>query len=203
MTTQAMPQAKLLKSRIYTTRIFAAVVIFALLFTAPLTDLRLVAQWIGYLALVAATIGRMICTIYVGGRKNAELVAIGPYSVVRNPLYVFSFLGVLGIGLISGMVSIAVLLVLAFVIYYSQVVDREEKFLEERFGQIFRDYKSRTPAWIPDFKLWQSPESLSVNPKFVLITLRDGVWFLLAWPILALIAYAQDAGFLPVLLRLY
>ena len=42
--------------------------------------------------------------LYVGGRKNAELVTTGPYSMMRNPLYFFSLLGVAGVGAQTGSV---------------------------------------------------------------------------------------------------
>ena len=203
MTTHAMPQTKLLKSRIKVTRIFAAAILVMLIFGAPILPIKGIAQWIGYFGLIIAVIGRMLCTMYVGGRKNEALVADGPYSIVRNPLYVFSFCGVVGLGLISGMVTVLAILTLAFVFYYPHVVRREEGFLAERFGDAYRDYCARTPAWIPNLKLWHSPDSINVNPKFVLITLRDAAAFFLAFPILALIEYAQGAGWMPVLFSLY
>ncbi len=51
----------------------------------------------GISLIVAAIIGRMWCTLYIGGRKSAEIVQSGPYSVTRNPLYVFSSIGAVGI----------------------------------------------------------------------------------------------------------
>lgn len=46
---------------------------------------------IGLAAIVLSIVGRAWCTLYIGGRKKAEIVDRGPYSISRNPLYVFTF----------------------------------------------------------------------------------------------------------------
>jgi len=48
---------------------------------------------VGLAAIVFAIVGRAWCSLYIGGRKKAEIVSRGPYSITRNPLYVFSFFG--------------------------------------------------------------------------------------------------------------
>ncbi|TAH36088.1 MAG: isoprenylcysteine carboxylmethyltransferase family protein [Alphaproteobacteria bacterium] len=198
------PQAKLLKSRIKWTRYFAVLCVGVLLFCAPRLEwLEEVTEWLGYVCLIIAVAGRVACTMYVGGRKNETLVAEGPYSIVRNPLYVFSFFGVLGLGFITGMMSFLLLLVLAFILYYPHVVAREEAFLHEKFGAVYENYRNRTPAWIPNFKLWNSPPLVSANPRFMMLTLRDATWFLLAFPLVELIEYGHEIGWLPVLAHLY
>ena len=41
--------------------------------------------------------GRIWCSLYIAGYKNNVLVIEGPYSMCRNPLYFFSFIGGLGV----------------------------------------------------------------------------------------------------------
>ncbi|MBZ5699450.1 MAG: isoprenylcysteine carboxylmethyltransferase family protein [Acidobacteriia bacterium] len=196
----------LLKARTRHTRYAAVPFVLALLVTDsswrswPL--INEVYQWAGYFALVLCVMGRAWCSAYIGGRKNYELTAIGPYSVVRNPLYVFSFIGVVGIGLCTGTVTYLAILTLLFAGYYAVVVWREEKFLAATFGDDFANYTARVPRWIPDFSLWSDTEEIVVKPRFIFFTFRDSALFFLAFPLLDLIAYFHGIGILPVLWRL-
>jgi len=65
-----------------------------------------VGSWPGILMLAAGillagvgALGRLWCSLYIGGRKTHELVSAGPYGWCRNPLYLFSLIGALGVGL--------------------------------------------------------------------------------------------------------
>jgi len=194
--------AALQKSRMRHTWAFALPMGVLVLFIEPAGPEE-VLEWTGMLLLIAAVLGRMVCSLYVGGRKNRALVADGPYSVVRNPLYLASFVGVLGIGLGTGMFTVAAMLVVLFALYYRHVVAREEGFLESAFGEDYRDYRRRVPRWLPDLRLWRSPAAIEVEPRYVLITLRDSAWFLVYVPAMELVEYLRDAGLVPALFRLY
>src|SRR5690349_15131041 len=50
-------------------------------------------EWAGMILIFICVCGRTWCSLYIGGRKISELVAVGPYSISRNPLYVFSIIG--------------------------------------------------------------------------------------------------------------
>ena len=53
------------------------------------TSMRLI-EMAGLVLILVCILGRTWCTLYIGGLKKRELVTAGPYSVVRNPLYVFT-----------------------------------------------------------------------------------------------------------------
>ena len=159
-------------------------------------------EWIGYFALILCVLGRALCAIYIGGRKNQAVVTDGPYSIARNPLYVFSFFGVLGVGLATGTFTVPALLAAFFLIYYAQVVRREEQFLAENLGAEYVAYLAKVPRWIPDFRLWQEREEIVVRPKFVFITMRDSAWFFIALPLFELIDLLHDFAIVPVLFLL-
>ena len=154
---------------------------------------------VGLAAIVFAIVGRAWCSLYIGGRKKAEIVARGPYSITRNPLYVFSFFGAFGVGAQSGSLTIAALFMLASYAVFFLTVRREEAWLGAAFGADYAAYVARTPRFLPDFSLWRDETELSVRPSFFLTTIRDGLVFLLAIPLFEAIDLAQAEGWLKVL----
>lgn len=159
-------------------------------------------EWIGYVLIVAGILGRVWCSVYIGGRKNDELIEIGPYSIVRNPLYVFSFIAVSGIAMTTGIVTVTVLAQLLFAAYYRTVVNREEAALGTAYDGKYAEYMNRVPRWWPRLKLWREPGEIVVRPRFLYLTLRDIGWILLLFPAIEGIDALQASGWLPVLLRL-
>lgn len=154
---------------------------------------------VGLAAIVFAIVGRAWCSLYIGGRKKAEIVSRGPYSITRNPLYVFSFFGAFGVGAQSGSLTIAALFMLTSYAVFFLTVRREEAWLGATFGAEYEAYKARTPRFLPRFSLWRDETELSVRPSFFLTTIRDGLVFLLAIPLFELIDVAQAQGWLKVL----
>ncbi len=151
--------------------------------------------WLGYALVIIGAFGRIYCSAFIGGRKNDEVVREGPFSVVRNPLYVFSFLALVGIGLESGMFTLLALLVGAFILYYPLVVDKEEAYLKNKFGEPYAAYKREVPRWKPNFKLWKEPEQVDAKPKFIRRTAMDAAIFFLPLPCFSLIAHAASAPY--------
>jgi protein-S-isoprenylcysteine O-methyltransferase Ste14 len=141
---------------------------------------------IGVAFLIVCIAGRVWCSAYIGGRKNYELVQDGPFSIVRNPLYVFSFIGVTGIGLLTGMVTITIFAQIVFVLFHHATILREETVLR----------------WMPRFSLWREPDEILVRPRFLYLTLRDIAWIVLLFPFVEAIDALQVAGHLPVLIHL-
>jgi protein-S-isoprenylcysteine O-methyltransferase Ste14 len=204
MTETAFP--KLLKARRRHSRIFVACMVVLLLVSEPrplMHDaMRALMLLVGYFLVIAGAMGRAYCSAYIGGRKNDIVVRQGPFSVVRNPLYVFSFLATVGIGLQSGMLTVLVLLVAAFMLYYPMVVAKEENFLHHKFGAAYTAYMRDVPRWIPNFKLWSEPEMVETQPKFLRKTLMDASIFFLAMPAFAIIEALHLRHILPIWLTL-
>jgi protein-S-isoprenylcysteine O-methyltransferase Ste14 len=75
-------------------------------------------------------------------------VAVMPYTLTRNPMYLGLTAVLLGFGLFFG--SIAMLLApAAFLIVIDRtVIAREEATLERLFGEQYLDYKSRVRRWL-------------------------------------------------------
>ncbi len=91
-------------------------------------------------------------------KQEAEtLNTTGVYSIIRNPLYVGNFFMMLGVVLFVGDWAISLIYVLVFWLYYERIILAEEDFLKQKFGELYLNYASHTPAVIPNFKLWKSP----------------------------------------------
>lgn len=159
-------------------------------------------EMLGYALIFLCIAGRSWCSLYIGGRKKAQLIEEGPYSVSRNPLYLFSVFGGIGIGLQTGNLTTGLVCGLFVFAIFSVVIQREEAFLISRFPAAFATYAARVPRWGPRLSRWQSSEELLVRPRFVLITFRDALGFLAAIPLFEVVEWAQGAGWLPVLLHL-
>ena len=78
-----------------------------------------------------------------------KLIVNGPYKYCRNPMTLGTILYYLGIGILIGsLTSIGLtLLILVILVIYIKVV--EEKELEVRFKEEYKEYKQSTPFLIP------------------------------------------------------
>jgi protein-S-isoprenylcysteine O-methyltransferase Ste14 len=77
-----------------------------------------------------------------------SLVVTGPFRFSRNPMYVARTVLYLGLGLLmNALCVLAVLVPLLLVMQYG-VVRREERYMEARFGEAYRQYRSAVPRWV-------------------------------------------------------
>jgi len=153
----------------------------------------------GVLAILVCIFGRTWCTLYIGGHKKRELVTEGPYSVVRNPLYVFTAFGAFGIGAQTGSLLVAAALAAATLAVFHVVALREEAFLAQAFPQAFAAYAARVPRFWPRPSQWREAEELRVRPHLVRRTFLDASLFLLAVPAADLLDGLARSAHLPVL----
>ena len=156
----------------------------------------------GLALILVCIVGRTWCTLYIGGLKKRELVIKGPYSVVRNPLYVFTAIGAMGVGAQAGSVLAAAAFGALSLTIFAVVVRREEAFLAATFPESFADYAARVPRFWPRFSAWQEADELLVRPRLVRRTFLDACMFLLAVPATNLIDRLQGVGEFPVLFLL-
>jgi len=81
-----------------------------------------------------------------------ELVAVGLYRYIRNPMYVAGTIALLGWILWSPSLPLIVAPVLFFTATHLFVTLYEEPNLKKIFGASYEDYLKRVPRWIPKFK---------------------------------------------------
>lgn len=98
-------------------------------------------------------------TRVTGGVGAPEVVIAGPFSYVRNPLYIGNILMYTGVGLMANaltpwLVSVALVY---FIFQYSLIVSLEEEFLEKEFGEGYREFKNNVPRFFPRLRPYQNP----------------------------------------------
>ncbi len=81
--------------------------------------------------------------------KMDKLTTSGPYSFVRNPLYLGSFLIVLGFIIMLKLRYVGMSFLLVWILIYIRTILQEETMLEEKFKDHYRDYKREVPRLIP------------------------------------------------------
>ena len=114
-------------------------------------------QFVGVVSTVAGYF-LFIWSVRVRGRFSVswampvdqKLVTWGPYRFVRHPSYLGYFLMFAGFFLVWSSVLAIVPLVAVFGYYRVSVV--EEEFLVKRFGDVYREYQSRTGRFVPGIR---------------------------------------------------
>ena len=157
-------------------------------------------EWAGFALIVICILGRTWSTLFIGGRKNSALTTDGPYSVSRNPLYLFSIIGAPGVGAQFGSLTVALVCGFFAWVVFLWTVWREEAALLATFGDNYRQYMARVPRFLPKPALWHSPPALTVNPGLIVTTFFDAAIFLAAIPIAELFEWLHEIGALPTLL---
>lgn len=158
-------------------------------------------EWAGLGLIVVGIMGRTWCSLYIGGRKNTTVIAVGPYSITRNPLYVFSIIAAAGIGAQLGSLVLTVATALLTWVVFLVVAMQEEKHLAAEHGDAYRDYFKRVPRFLPRLSQWHNVDVLEVRPAAVVRTFFDACFFLAAIPIAEVFEAMQNAGLIPILFR--
>ena len=76
-----------------------------------------------------------------------KLVITGPYRWLRNPMYVGGIGMLAGIAILIASDWLLALLVPAALLLHYGVVLREERYLERKFGESYRQYKATVPRY--------------------------------------------------------
>lgn len=88
----------------------------------------------------------------------AELNTTGPYSLVRNPLYLGRILNFTGLAMLSGSWVYGALTLLISVLVYERISVYEEEFLRKEFGAAHADWAARVPFLWPRLHGWVKPK---------------------------------------------
>ena len=151
---------------------------------------------VGVVLTVIGVVGRGYCAVHIAGRKLSGLVTEGPYSISRNPLYLFSLIGGIGIGLAGQNLYVLGLMSLAFALYYPGVMLREQRLLADAHGEAFEAYRRSTPFFFPRFSGYVEPRRIELKPKAVRKNMVYTVYFAVAYALFALVPLLRSWGIL-------
>lgn len=74
--------------------------------------------------------------------------ALGPYKYSRNPTYIGLMFASCGFGLMIGSFFVIALCVFSFITTKLVFLPREEEMLEQKYGNVYLDYKKKVHPWI-------------------------------------------------------
>jgi len=152
---------------------------------------------VGYILLMSGVLGRLWCTLYIGGKKQSTLQRSGPYSLVRHPLYVSSLLLGLGVSALSENPIVLGMVILYFIWQYTTTIRYEEAVLAKAFEERYRDYMRDVPCFLPSLSSYDAtpPENIDLN-ALRSEALRSVVTLSLI-PMLGLLALLHEKHILP------
>lgn len=87
-------------------------------------------------------------TAVIPHKPASRLVTTGVYRLTRNPMYLGMALLYLGLAILFDSLLALVLLPVVLAVIQTQVIAREEAYLQRKFGDEYRAYKARVRRWI-------------------------------------------------------
>jgi protein-S-isoprenylcysteine O-methyltransferase Ste14 len=193
--------------RLHTLRLFGVAMFVLILIADPAWQDHAITQksiqFAGATLVIAAVLGRLWSTLYIGGRKNITLMTKGPYSITRNPLYFFSTVGSVGAGLVFGSLTLAVLIGGAVGAILYATSRGEAALLQSHFGSSYRHYAARVPLFWPQPGIYEEANDTTFDPRALKRALGDAILFLLVIPFAGAIELLRHSGLLPRMIMLF
>ena len=151
----------------------------------------LILSVLGFFLVMLGGFGRIWASLYIEGFKTKTLIKEGPYSMVRNPLYVFSLMIFTGLCLAIKSIPISIALITIFTLFHIPTILNEEKTLLDTHDESYREYYKSTPRLFPNILKYRKPKSTDrievkierINKRLwevigylVLFVIIDGYW---------------------------
>jgi protein-S-isoprenylcysteine O-methyltransferase Ste14 len=95
--------------------------------------------------------------------RLGPLIDSGPFSIVRNPLYLGNILLWVGFAVSAQLLWLAPVVVLLLAFEYHAIVRWEEQLLAARIGAAYGDYTRRVPRWLPAMR---APSAAASEARF-------------------------------------
>jgi protein-S-isoprenylcysteine O-methyltransferase Ste14 len=87
-------------------------------------------------------------TSVIPGEPSTVLLDAGPFRFTRNPIYISFVIFYFGAAIMLTSAWMLVLLIPVLIILQRGVVEREEAYLQTKFGEAYRKYQARVPRWL-------------------------------------------------------
>jgi protein-S-isoprenylcysteine O-methyltransferase Ste14 len=81
-------------------------------------------------------------------KPSTEIVTSGVFQRSRNPIYLGMLLLCTGIAILANSLWILILVLPFAIVLQKGVIDREEAYLEQKFGDKYLRYKAKVRRWI-------------------------------------------------------
>jgi protein-S-isoprenylcysteine O-methyltransferase Ste14 len=160
------------------------------------------AQALGFVLVGGAVLGRLWTTLFIAGRKGSELVVDGPYARSRHPLYFWSIVAALGIGLSTRSIVLTLLLPLAIGVGAAIAARREDAAFLSSHDTAWRGYRDTVPAFWPISSQNPLPDVVAVPTRIYRRAFLDAASFLGLWLCVTLIDALHAGGAWASLFRL-
>ena len=144
----------------------------------------------GFLCLLAGCIGRIWCAVHIAGRKNNTLVTEGPFSIMRNPLYFFTSIAMVGAGLSFDSLTLAALFAVVFFMTHWRTI-------------LFDAYQAAVPRFFPNPRLYQPATTITISAPAFMRAMTEAALIPLAFLGGQGVVALHQAGVLPTLIKLY
>ncbi len=82
------------------------------------------------------------------GSNPKILITEGPFKYTRNAFYISLNLIALGVAVYFRDFSPFIVVIIEFLVFDKYLIPPEEKILEKKFGQSYKDYKSKVRRWL-------------------------------------------------------
>lgn len=162
-----------LRDKLFTARSYMPIpfILTALVFADP----TLVSMVAGAVVAALGELMRFWGVAYAGSLTRVtgsvgapEVIMAGPFSRVRNPLYIGNILLYTGVSVMSMALWpwLPVVTFLFFSTQYTLIVSREEEFLAGEFGEGYAEYMRNVPRFFPRFTSYENPVQQKQRPDW-------------------------------------
>jgi protein-S-isoprenylcysteine O-methyltransferase Ste14 len=131
--------------------------------------------WPGFAVSLVGALAQVWC--FASLQKNEQLCAQGPYSIVRNPMYLSRFILIFGVLMLLGFPWLLPVFAAVYYFYMYNRVRREEKRLQKLFGASYEKYCVEIRRFLPGFHCYENNRLLYF--RWDLLKRNHGLWNLL------------------------